>query len=83
MVEAIQCNSYDLVEPVPKIIANMKNLRWIYWRGDLASPFPSNFLPSELCCLTLDGISPKQLWKGYKVIFLVEKYQNFRNKYDV
>ncbi|KAL7587812.1 hypothetical protein Lser_V15G37336 [Lactuca serriola] len=66
MVEAIQCNSYDLVEPVPKIIANMKNLRWIYWRGDLASPFPSNFLPSELCCLTLDGISPKQLWKGYK-----------------
>ncbi|CAI9265231.1 unnamed protein product [Lactuca saligna] len=68
MIEAIrfECNRYDPVELFPPLVANMKNLRWIDWRGDLASPFPTNFPPRELCCLKLDGISQKQLWQGYK-----------------
>nr|KAJ0190366.1 hypothetical protein LSAT_V11C800409640 [Lactuca sativa] len=66
MVKAvrIECNSYDLVE-LPSV-ANLKNLRWIDWRGDLASPFPTNFPPKNLCCLILDDISQKRLWRGYK-----------------
>ncbi|XP_052622396.1 disease resistance protein Roq1-like [Lactuca sativa] len=66
MVKAVrfECNSYDLVE-LPSV-ANLKNLRWIDWRGDLASPFPTNFPPKNLCCLILDDISQKRLWRGYK-----------------
>ncbi|KAL7587034.1 hypothetical protein Lser_V15G37550 [Lactuca serriola] len=66
MIKAIrfECDSYDLVE-LPSV-ANLKNLRWIDWRGDLASPFPTNFPPWELRCLILDDISQKRLWRGYK-----------------
>lgn len=71
MVKAVrfECNSYDLVE-LPSV-ANLKNLRWIDWRGDLASPFPTNFPPKNLCCLILDDISQKRLWRGYKVILIL------------
>ncbi|CAH1431513.1 unnamed protein product [Lactuca virosa] len=73
MIEAIrfQCNRYDPVELLPPVVANMKNLRWIDWRGDLASPFPTNFPPGDLCCLILDDISQKRLWGGYKVILIL------------
>ncbi|XP_023757844.1 TMV resistance protein N isoform X3 [Lactuca sativa] len=68
MIEAIrfQDNGYSSVELVPQIVVNMKNLRWIDWRGNLATPFPTKFPSVELCCLRLDGISHKQLWEGYK-----------------
>nr|KAJ0192962.1 hypothetical protein LSAT_V11C800410500 [Lactuca sativa] len=64
-----ECNSHDLVE-LPSV-ANLKNLRWIDWRGDLASPFSTNFPPWELRCLILDDISQKRLWRGYKVILIL------------
>nr|KAJ0191415.1 hypothetical protein LSAT_V11C800408960 [Lactuca sativa] len=68
MIEAIRldCNSHDISQLLPPIGANMKNLRWIDWRCDLASPFPTKFSPWKLCCLRLDGISQKQIWEGYK-----------------
>lgn len=69
MIQAIrfECYSYGPVELLPPVVANMKNLRWVDWRGYYASPFPTNFPPRELCCLILDCYSQKQLWKGYKV----------------
>ncbi|KAL7588765.1 hypothetical protein Lser_V15G37385 [Lactuca serriola] len=68
MIEAIRFkdNSYGSVKLVTPIVVNMKNLRWIDWRGNLATPFPTKFPSVELCCLRLDGISHKQLWEGYK-----------------
>ncbi|XP_052622390.1 disease resistance protein Roq1-like [Lactuca sativa] len=73
MIKAVrfECNSHDLVE-LPSV-ANLKNLRWIDWRGDLASPFPTNFPPENLCCLILDDISKKRLWRGYKILI---EFQN-------
>ncbi|XP_023757836.1 disease resistance protein RUN1-like [Lactuca sativa] len=70
MIQAIrfECYSYGPVELLPPVVANMKNLRWVDWRGYYASPFPTNFPPRELCCLILDCYSQKQLWKGYKLL---------------
>ncbi|CAH1431589.1 unnamed protein product [Lactuca virosa] len=70
MIEAIRFD-YDSDYPsqhVPPIVANMKNLRWIDWKRDLASPLPTNFPPREICCLILCCISLTQLWEGYKML---------------
>ncbi|CAH1430635.1 unnamed protein product [Lactuca virosa] len=54
--------------PPPPIVANMRNLRYIRWKGDLANPLHDNFPPRELCCLVLRGGIQDQLWNGCKVL---------------
>ncbi|KAL4574673.1 hypothetical protein LXL04_021509 [Taraxacum kok-saghyz] len=53
-------------EPIPPILANMRNLRYIDWKGDHANPLLNTFPPRELCCLILRGSMQDQLWNGYK-----------------
>ncbi|CAH1440759.1 unnamed protein product [Lactuca virosa] len=69
-IEAIQIDHSHLVcaEHLPPIVANMKNLRYIKWRGDPANPMLNNFPSRELCCLTLHGGLQKQLWEGCKLL---------------
>ncbi|KAK1419912.1 hypothetical protein QVD17_29349 [Tagetes erecta] len=68
-IEAIRLFS-DKNDPLPHdnhhIVANMKNLRWVDWRGHHASSLPTNFPQRGLCCLTLRGGLQRQLWNGYK-----------------
>ncbi|PWA61768.1 toll/interleukin-1 receptor (TIR) domain-containing protein [Artemisia annua] len=60
----------DMYDPLPRhnnhVVANMKKLRWIEWKGHHASSLPTNFPQSELCCLVLNGGHQKQLWNGFK-----------------
>ncbi|XP_076952372.1 disease resistance protein Roq1-like [Bidens hawaiensis] len=51
---------------LPRVIANMKKLRWIDWERYPGYSFPSKFQPTELGCLMLRCYNLKQLWKGYK-----------------
>ncbi|CAI9295517.1 unnamed protein product [Lactuca saligna] len=55
-------------EPLSPILANMRNLRYIEWKGDPANPLLNNFPPKELCCLILRSSTQDQLWNGYKVL---------------
>ncbi|KAL8241750.1 hypothetical protein R6Q59_012052 [Mikania micrantha] len=48
------------------VVANMKNLRWVDWRGYHASSLPTNFPQRGLRCLTLTGGEQRLLWNGYK-----------------
>ncbi|XP_023752245.1 disease resistance protein Roq1 [Lactuca sativa] len=50
------------------IVANAKNLRWIEWEGDLASPLLTNFPQRTLCHLVLHNSLQKQLWEGNKLL---------------
>ncbi|KAK9060121.1 hypothetical protein SSX86_020825 [Deinandra increscens subsp. villosa] len=68
-IEAIRIYS-DMHDPLPHdnhhAVANMKNLRWVDWRGHHASSLPTNFPQRGLQCLTLSGGQQTQLWNGYK-----------------
>ncbi|XP_042752827.1 disease resistance protein RUN1 [Lactuca sativa] len=73
MIEAIRFkhNSVDHIQRYKHLqpfVANTKNLRWIEWQGDLASPLLTNFPQRKLCCLILHNSSRTQLWEGYKVL---------------
>ncbi|XP_071704613.1 disease resistance protein Roq1-like [Rutidosis leptorrhynchoides] len=48
------------------VVAKMKNLRWIDWKGHHASSLPTSFPQRKLCCLILSGGQQKQLWNGNK-----------------
>ncbi|KAL4554908.1 hypothetical protein LXL04_037517 [Taraxacum kok-saghyz] len=80
VIEAIRCK-YTLLPCLPPIVANMENARWIDWSGDLASPLPEDFPPRTLRCLTVEGISQKQLWQGDKLLLMLEMLEldGFRN----
>ncbi|KAJ0861950.1 putative TIR domain, P-loop containing nucleoside triphosphate hydrolase [Helianthus annuus] len=68
-IEAIRMFS-DMDDPLPRdnhhVVANMKKLRWVDWRGHHASSLPTNFPPKSLRCLTLSNGQERQLWNGYK-----------------
>ncbi|KAJ9554653.1 hypothetical protein OSB04_018698 [Centaurea solstitialis] len=51
---------------LPKVLANMKELRWIWFYRYKATSFPRDFQPMNLCYLGLERCSLEQLWKGYK-----------------
>ncbi|CAI9297047.1 unnamed protein product [Lactuca saligna] len=73
MIEAIRFkhNSVDHIQRYKHLhpfVANTKNLRWIEWQGDLASPLLTNFPQRKLCCLILHNSSRTQLWEGYKIL---------------
>ncbi|KAJ0763413.1 putative TIR domain, P-loop containing nucleoside triphosphate hydrolase [Helianthus annuus] len=59
--------SYD-VPDLSDVVANMKKLRWIRFDQYQTSSFPSNFQPTELCCLELHKSQQKELWHGYKLL---------------
>ncbi|CAI9265829.1 unnamed protein product [Lactuca saligna] len=69
MVEVIRFehSSENLIQ-IPPIVANTKNLRWIEWEGDLATPLLTNFPQRTLCRLVLNNSLQKQLWEGYKLL---------------
>ncbi|XP_076889842.1 disease resistance protein RML1B-like [Bidens hawaiensis] len=70
-IKAIRIIS-DMHDPLPRhnhhVVANMKELRWIDWRGPHASSLPTNFQPRKLCCLILSGGRHRQLWNDYKYL---------------
>ncbi|CAI9297018.1 unnamed protein product [Lactuca saligna] len=68
MIEAIRYDSGTIygLSHLPPVVANTKNLRWIDWQGDLASPLLTKFPQRKLCCLILHDSLQKQLWEGYK-----------------
>ncbi|CAH1416745.1 unnamed protein product [Lactuca virosa] len=70
MIEAVRFEYSwdDPLQRLPSIVANMKNLRWIYWKGDLTSPLPTNFSPRKLRCLLLRENFQRQLWEGIKFL---------------
>ncbi|KAL8258276.1 hypothetical protein R6Q59_030317, partial [Mikania micrantha] len=53
---------------LPRIVANMKKLRWVYWEGYPESSLPKDFQPINLGCLMLTMGWQRVLWQGYKVI---------------
>ncbi|CAI9295512.1 unnamed protein product [Lactuca saligna] len=69
MIEAIKADysSFREAKP-PPILANMRNLRYIQWKGDPANPSGNNFPPRGLCCLVLEYAIQDQLWNGYKYL---------------
>ncbi|KAL7589431.1 hypothetical protein Lser_V15G37492 [Lactuca serriola] len=73
MIEAIRLEfgtkgQLQRYKHLPPIVANTKNLRWIEWEGDLASPLLSNFPQRTLRHLVLYNSLQKQLWEGYKLL---------------
>ncbi|KAJ9554584.1 hypothetical protein OSB04_018629 [Centaurea solstitialis] len=69
IIEALNITFYNDAEclpSLPKVVANMKELRLIWFFGYEATSFPRNFQPMKLCYLGLVNCSLKQLWKGYK-----------------
>ncbi|KAK1415898.1 hypothetical protein QVD17_31686 [Tagetes erecta] len=59
--------SYNSHKRLPKVVANMKKLRWISWKGYPRSSLPSTFQPTQLGYLMLREGRQKQLWNGFKV----------------
>ncbi|KAL4574932.1 hypothetical protein LXL04_021772 [Taraxacum kok-saghyz] len=59
---------HNILQDHPPIVANGKNLRWIYWSGDLEIPLLTNFPQRTLRCLELRNIMQDQLWQGYKFL---------------
>ncbi|CAH1431619.1 unnamed protein product [Lactuca virosa] len=56
----------------------MKNLRWIDWKGDIASPLPTNFSLRKLRCLLLGYNLQRQLWEGSKVLPPITQLKNLK-----
>nr|XP_043614088.1 TMV resistance protein N-like isoform X2 [Erigeron canadensis] len=51
-------------------------LRYIDWKGYLASPFPESFQPRKLVILKLErSWQLKELWKGYKYLPCLKKME--------
>ncbi|KAJ9560914.1 hypothetical protein OSB04_006074 [Centaurea solstitialis] len=74
IIEALDITFYNGGCPpsLPKVLANMKELRWIRFDGYETASFPRNFQPMKLCYLELGWCSIKQLWKGYKLLPKIE-----------
>ncbi|KAJ9554649.1 hypothetical protein OSB04_018694 [Centaurea solstitialis] len=71
IIEALNIPFYnhgECLPSLPKVLANMKELRLIWFFGYEATSFPRNFQPMKLCYLGLVNCSLKQLWKGYKLL---------------
>ncbi|KAL8258392.1 hypothetical protein R6Q59_030433 [Mikania micrantha] len=51
---------------LPDVVANMKEVRYIYWDEYPSSSFPANFEPTKLGCLMLINGRQVQLWQGKK-----------------
>ncbi|XP_076952371.1 TMV resistance protein N-like [Bidens hawaiensis] len=60
--------SYDNRSRLPRVVANMKKLRWVMLSGYPASSFSSKFQPTKLGCMMLVDSKQKQLWKGRKCL---------------
>ncbi|KAD2804053.1 hypothetical protein E3N88_37430 [Mikania micrantha] len=53
---------------LPDVVANMKEVRYIYWDEYPSSSFPANFEPTKLGCLMLINGRQVQLWQGKKLL---------------
>ncbi|KAL4564468.1 hypothetical protein LXL04_028532 [Taraxacum kok-saghyz] len=63
--EALISERDNLLQHLPPIAKNMKNLRWVLWTNNrplLLTNSPQN----KLCYVTLEHSLQKQLWEGYK-----------------
>nr|KAJ0194178.1 hypothetical protein LSAT_V11C800389220 [Lactuca sativa] len=81
-IEAIQIDysSFGVHEEPPPIVANIRNLRYIRWKGDPINHLVNNFPPRELCCLILRTGLQDHLWNGYKVFLIVYLMHTMKTK---
>ncbi|KAJ9554582.1 hypothetical protein OSB04_018627 [Centaurea solstitialis] len=70
IIEALNIKYYNGGCPpsLPEVLANMKELRLIWFFRYEATSFPRDFQPMNLCYLGLVSCSLKQLWNGYKLL---------------
>ncbi|KAK1415967.1 hypothetical protein QVD17_31755 [Tagetes erecta] len=58
----------DFSQPLPHVLATMKNLRSFHWEYYPPSLLPTNFYPTKLRCLILKYSFQQLLWEGYKIL---------------